>query len=64
MAVQLPKDFKTISENLIYFQSDYKGKNYHNIRKTYEKDGETFLGKGLTIGDSEWGDFLTFAKGE
>jgi hypothetical protein len=60
--VSLPDNFKKVSDELIFFKSEYKGKSYFNIRKTYEKDEETYLGKGLTISEEDFNSLKDFFK--
>ena len=60
MAVPMPEDYFEVSENMIAFVHEYKGKIYVNIRKTYiDRDSdERSLGKGLSISIQEF-DMLT-----
>jgi hypothetical protein len=62
MAIAVPKTSKKINDELIYFEEAYKGKNYHNIRKTYvdKTTGDTCLGKGLCVSDEDWEDIKSF----
>ncbi|MAH42177.1 hypothetical protein CL614_00405 [archaeon] len=52
--VPVPKENMEITNGLIGFVGPFNGKDYVNIRKTYEKEGEEFLGKGLCISIDAW----------
>jgi hypothetical protein len=60
--VEVPKNATQIGEKIIGYLSEYKGETYVNIRKTYEKDGETAVGKGLTVSVSQWERIVEFVK--
>lgn len=62
MAVPIPKKHKRIGEKLIVFREEFKGNMYCNIRKTYTKNGEEFVGKGLALSDDDMSDFLSNAE--
>ena len=58
MGVKIPDEHMEISEGLVAFVDDFKGKRYVNIRKTYEDrdTGELSMGKGLCIDQDTWDD--------
>ena len=60
--VPVPENAKKVTEKLVVFTHEYKDKTYVNIRKTYEKDGETGIGKGLTVTLGQWEKIVEFAK--
>ena len=52
--VPVPKQATLIDEKIVGYLSEYKSETYVNIRKTYEKDGEVGVGKGLTVTLGQW----------
>jgi len=60
--IPVPKQATQIDGDIVGYLSDYKDKTYVNIRKTYEKDGETGIGKGLTVTLGQWEKIVEFAK--
>jgi hypothetical protein len=55
--ITIPKNHMNLGENLIVYVEDFHGKKV-NIRKTYTKDGQDFVGKGLCISGEDWEDIL------
>jgi len=57
--VECPKEKFDFGENLIGFISEYQGKHYFNIRKTYtdRQTNQQAMGKGLCTEIKDWGDF-------
>lgn len=53
--IQIPENHFNIGENLIGYAEDFHGMKV-NIRKTYAKDGEDFVGKGLCMSVDDWND--------
>ena len=64
MAVELPESYENISPDMIFFESEFRDKKYYNIRKTYEKEGEMFLGKGITVDAEGWESIKQFVRGK
>lgn len=53
--IPLPKNHFNVGETLVGYVEDFHGKKV-NIRKTYSKDGEDFVGKGLCLSPDDWND--------
>ena len=56
--IPVPGDAMRIGE-LVVYKSDFKGKTYVNIRKTYtdKETGANAIGKGLSLSPEQWQAF-------
>jgi hypothetical protein len=56
--IPIPEKHINLGESLILYVEDFHGTKV-NIRKTYTKYGEDFLGKGLCVSLEDWEDIVS-----